>query len=368
MAQEHKKMNDVFSLIPNSLDERLSIDLNIERNDSPLLFSGPHSSGKLYKAIEISRKLTCDIAGNFIFFPYRNMLLYLKSAKNVFEQYPSEPTLFSLRNSLISYYSSVCLDNDEGISNSHLYHQILNLDLSKNDINSSVEEIYSEISSYKFTQGLVMSDVDKISEFSSKFTVNNSYRIVIIEAVELLNQSVSNAMLKTLEEGFDKTLFILLSTAPQQIMKTILSRVKRYNFPPVSNEIKQKYFSIFSNKKNNETSDINFYLKKMADKKIEKIAVLANDYLRYILDKKKDTDIINRINDIFQKDFIEDMSQKEKFELFLKQLSHSLEKLFTAHPHFYLKTTQLMKKINKANLMVNTYNENPVQAIELISM
>jgi DNA polymerase-3 subunit delta' len=56
------------------------------------------------------------------------------------------------------------------------------------------------------------------------------YKVAIIAAADRLNQQAANAFLKTLEEPPAKSVLILLSTDPQRILETILSRCLRLNF------------------------------------------------------------------------------------------------------------------------------------------
>jgi DNA polymerase-3 subunit delta' len=56
------------------------------------------------------------------------------------------------------------------------------------------------------------------------------YKVAVIVAADRLNVQAANAFLKTLEEPPSKSVLILLSTEPQRILETILSRCLRLNF------------------------------------------------------------------------------------------------------------------------------------------
>ena len=56
------------------------------------------------------------------------------------------------------------------------------------------------------------------------------FKVAIIAAADRLNPQAANAFLKTLEEPPAKSVLILLSTDPQRILETILSRCLRLNF------------------------------------------------------------------------------------------------------------------------------------------
>ena len=56
------------------------------------------------------------------------------------------------------------------------------------------------------------------------------YKLAIIAGADRLNANAANAFLKTLEEPPPKSIIILLTTEPQRILETILSRCLRLNF------------------------------------------------------------------------------------------------------------------------------------------
>ncbi|MFZ0826116.1 MAG: DNA polymerase III subunit [Verrucomicrobiia bacterium] len=56
------------------------------------------------------------------------------------------------------------------------------------------------------------------------------FKVAVITAADRLNVQAANAFLKTLEEPPAKSVLILLSTEPQRILETILSRCLRLNF------------------------------------------------------------------------------------------------------------------------------------------
>jgi DNA polymerase-3 subunit delta' len=53
------------------------------------------------------------------------------------------------------------------------------------------------------------------------------YKVSVIVAADRLNEQSANAFLKTLEEPPEKTLLLLLTTEPERVMETILSRCLR---------------------------------------------------------------------------------------------------------------------------------------------
>ena len=63
------------------------------------------------------------------------------------------------------------------------------------------------------------------------------YRIFIVWTAELMNDTFANKILKNLEEPSDKTIFLLVTSTPSQLLTTIVSRVQRFQEDPVSEDV-----------------------------------------------------------------------------------------------------------------------------------
>ena len=62
------------------------------------------------------------------------------------------------------------------------------------------------------------------------------YKVTIIWHPEKMNTQCANKLLKLIEEPYDRTLFLLISNAPDEIITTIQSRTQRINVPPLAAE------------------------------------------------------------------------------------------------------------------------------------
>ena len=75
--------------------------------------------------------------------------------------------------------------------------------------------------------------VDSIRELTDQVNFNptsGKNKIYIIDEVHMLSTSAFNALLKTLEEPPDNVYFMMATTEPHKIPKTILSRCQRFDF------------------------------------------------------------------------------------------------------------------------------------------
>ena len=67
-------------------------------------------------------------------------------------------------------------------------------------------------------------------------SLDSEYKVIILDEAHMITTQGWNAFLKTLEEPPAKTIFIMCTTDPQKIPKTILSRVQRFQFQRISQE------------------------------------------------------------------------------------------------------------------------------------
>lgn len=102
----------------------------------------------------------------------------------------------------------------------------------------SVNEWYAEISG-DAKQGLIYSnESEEILRKLSLKTYESEYKIMIIWLPEKMHVTCANKLLKILEEPPEKTVFLLVSNSPDEIINTILSRTQHVFIPKLSdNEI-----------------------------------------------------------------------------------------------------------------------------------
>lgn len=77
--------------------------------------------------------------------------------------------------------------------------------------------------------------VDAIRALTARFALKPQYagwRLAVIDPADAMNISAANALLKTLEEPPERSLLILLSSAPGRLPATILSRCQRLPVHP----------------------------------------------------------------------------------------------------------------------------------------
>ncbi|MBO6290543.1 MAG: DNA polymerase III subunit delta' [Alphaproteobacteria bacterium] len=81
-----------------------------------------------------------------------------------------------------------------------------------------------ELAGLKKSAYIRVDDVRKVTEFLSKTSFNDNWRIIILDSADDMNRSASNALLKILEEPPSKTILLLISHNPSLLLPTIRSR------------------------------------------------------------------------------------------------------------------------------------------------
>lgn len=79
-------------------------------------------------------------------------------------------------------------------------------------------------------------DVREIIQQAKTTSLDSEYKVFIMDEVHALSGQAWQAMLKVLEEPPIKSIFIMCTTNPEKIPKTILSRVQRFDFQRLSNK------------------------------------------------------------------------------------------------------------------------------------
>jgi DNA polymerase-3 subunit delta' len=103
--------------------------------------------------------------------------------------------------------------------------------LLENNFQSGLQSWYESIG-IENKQGIINADdCNEIITTLSYKSYESDYKVMIIWMVEKLFYSAAPKILKILEEPPEKTLFILISEEPEQIIKTILSRTLMVKIP-----------------------------------------------------------------------------------------------------------------------------------------
>lgn len=126
--------------------------------------------------------------------------------------------------------------------------------------------------------------IDQIRQLQgqiSKKAFYNSFKIIIINRAEDLNQEAGNAFLKVLEEPPGRAVFFLLGNNPRSVLPTIKSRCAEVKFSLVSQEqIVRNLADKFSDEQKN-------FIAKISQGKIGLALSLDGEKIKILIDEQK---------------------------------------------------------------------------------
>lgn len=88
----------------------------------------------------------------------------------------------------------------------------------------------------RFTTSIPVDEVRRLRSFLSHRAAGDGWRVVIVDQADDLNVNAANALLKSLEEPPERTVFLLISSAPGQLVPTIRSRCRDLVLPALSDK------------------------------------------------------------------------------------------------------------------------------------
>ena len=244
-----------------------------------ILLSGAEYTGKLTAALELSRVLLCKeskkgafdcecsscvrvrklLSPNILLMGAKNSSLEIAAAQNTFVRAVAEGASYAKQaqnNFVVAVRKLTMRFNEMLWAKDTNASKIANL---VSSISDSLDEIdvktlpefkklektadaiakdCAKLESSYMYESLPIAQVRAVEEWAS--LTSDGYKVVIMESADSMQESVRNALLKTLEEPPANTIFILTTTRKGAILPTILSRVRPYTFAPRSKEKEQE--------------------------------------------------------------------------------------------------------------------------------
>lgn len=108
--------------------------------------------------------------------------------------------------------------------------------LFKENIFITFDDLLKEVKGKNKQAFISVQDIHQIIESVSYTATGHKYKIVCIWCPEMMMSAAANKLLKTLEEPPEQTLFILITSKPEELLPTILSRVQQISIPRFSDE------------------------------------------------------------------------------------------------------------------------------------
>lgn len=238
----------------------------------------------------------------------------------------------------------------------------------------------------KDKQEIEISQIRETLNFLSYKSYYSFFKVVIVDGAEKMNREAQNCFLKTLEEPKGKTILILISSHPETLLPTVLSRCQTI-----------KFFSV-------NHKEIENHLVKMGAK--EKIAQALSNFCQgkpgravdlFLNPEKleKEQKVLQELVKVINSDFVEKFQYTKKINLEGKNLGGFLEILQRYLRHLlFLKTgatnltqqnyfpevvgsfknysifeiKEILKLLETINTQTSLTNASPKLALEILLM
>ena len=249
----------------SKIADRLSDEFEKKLIPQSVLISGRPYSSRMSTALELALTLTGKAdkfysldTNSLIVLSDRDMDLRIKAALNLYKKQKNSRSLIFLLQTiklfLLSFHVALSDSTSEELLT--LAGQVSEVLYDANS-DFTPEEADKWISALeKPLQALLQKNrkkggfsIDNIRDISAFFqSSGDEESAVILENIENVTPGAMNSILKLLEEPPEKAHIILVSSNPGRILDTILSRVRKYELPPISENnakafLRDRFFS-----------------------------------------------------------------------------------------------------------------------------
>lgn len=100
---------------------------------------------------------------------------------------------------------------------------------------------YFEMVKQEDKNNLLIEQAREVIKKAQYAPYEGKYNIFVIDGAEQLTNEAANALLKTLEEPNDRTVFLLVTPAPHQLLPTVISRCQTVRFGFLADDLVEKW-------------------------------------------------------------------------------------------------------------------------------
>ena len=229
----------------------------------------------------------------------------------------------------------------------------------------------------KEKQEIKIAQIRNIQQKLSFSPYSASIKAVILDKAERLNQEAASAFLKILEEPKGKTIFILISSHPEMILPTILSRVQRIKFFPIALTELKAYLEQKQITENQIKEIISFSLARPG---------IAIDYLNNPDKLKDEKEKIQQLEKLICSNLFERFEYAKKFQgekmvlgkdsqdlkktlnIWLKYLRNILLSKISSENSRVIEVRKILKAMQKTIFLLSYTNIKPQLALETLML
>lgn len=222
---------------------------------SSSLFFGEQYSGRMFAAMSVGKEMNVP-RENIVIVSDRNHFFRIKAATALLRKARNKASRDFLKENvsiLLQQYHGALMDEQSATTKkrfadaaevSELMERLDGCaDNELDSIVSSVEKFVLSLADSNRTQAITVGQVRAIRDWCSTSSMDGERKLVVVEGLENALGAAVNAFLKTLEEPPANTYFILVSANPGRILATILSRVRKFRFQPLSKDDTRHIFN-----------------------------------------------------------------------------------------------------------------------------
>ena len=216
-----------------------------------------------------------------------------------------------------------------------------------------------------------ISQIREIQNFLNKTPFFSSFKSVIINHADKMTKDAGSCLLKTLEEPKGKTLFILITSFPNLIAKTIVSRCQKICFSSVPSQILADFLKD----------------KKLSAEEKQKLVLISRGRPGKLIDffsnpekLERENQILNKILELSKKDLKsrfsyikslkkENIATEEIIKILMEYFRHSLllQKKDSLN-YSSSKLKEILEFLNKIYFLTSFTNTNKLLALELLML
>ncbi len=354
----------------------------LENNLLPqsILFSGPHGSGRLTAALDLASVLTGADRNylrtdSIVYFPYRELSSRVRTAVNLFKRQRTDKARLFLIETLRAVNMQYNGEINSSLPSSYdkLFQTARNVDIFLTELEDRREITDDDIkkleslkieSNQKYLyfgkSGPTPVSIDQLRGVKEWMSTSSREKVVIIEEIESATEGAKNSILKMLEEPEEHLTIILISSQSQRIMETILSRVRKFNFPsPGRDRVTSLIRERFNDGGSYSSFDSFFFRSANENEGVERIDSAVTDFVSLLVSSRPFTlekeDELNML--------LENLSA---YSYFRGRVAEKIENLMIDGKIPPYKARKLLDVLISWTESVETYNMNEKSGLDYI--
>lgn len=348
-----------------------------------LLFSGKSGSSRLTGALDLAFTLTHEenrrellSSERVIYFPSRKLSSSLHASIELFRvQRTKSSRVFmieSIRKALLQYNGALLDAYDSktqslfGVASS-IDEALLEAEADRDYSEKECDELCSFLNKALFSSSFLTKGkksnsitIDEIRAIKEWMSDKGDDKVAIFENVEDSTDAAKNSLLKLLEEPNENSHLILISKQPQRLLPTILSRVRKFNFPELSSDaitdLINRKFSLYGSK---YTSFEAFYFEKAHG---EEVKDEMNRYMNLFCDSLMNKTALS-LED--EEKLIAFLDKADGYLYFREALTNKLESLLFLDPSKRGKLKRIYSLFNSWQTNRDVFNLSDRMALDL---